>query len=457
MPGPALGLARILALLQHLGDPQVRTPVIHVAGTNGKGSICAYLDCIFRHVGLRTGRFNSPHLVQPRDSVLLDGEPVSAASFTSATKHVDKIDAERGTQASPFERLTATAFHLFAEARPKLDLAVVEVGLGGELDATNVFPAPLATILAPVDLDHQALLGDTVEAIAAVKCGIFKAGRPAIVAPQKHASVVDVAFERAKQLGSPCYLAESGTWRGSEVELPSMAARTYGPPLLPADPLLAHLSLAGSYQAANASTALLAARIVSSLYPQLAVCDQDAFRRGLEATTWPGRLSWVDLPANGGRPALRVLADGAHNPSAAVVLRSHLASLPPRRRTTYVLALSSPRDPLSILQPLLADGRAEQRVRVIATSFSTPVEGMPWISPQSTETIAEAARSLGVDEVDIARDVGDALARCDDGDDELVVVAGSLYLVADLYRLQRGSRCSGGLPRSGPSFSPSQE
>ncbi|MBE7181987.1 MAG: hypothetical protein INR71_12420, partial [Terriglobus roseus] len=256
-----------------------QVPIVHVAGTNGKGSICAYLDAVFRRAGLRTGRFNSPHLVEPHDAVLLDGSPSSRALFNATAERV--AASGRAFDASPFEQLTATAMSLFAQAQPRLDIAVVEVGMGGATDATNVSPAPLATVLGPVDLDHQALLGDTVEEIAQIKCGIFKKGCPAIVSVQEHPTVREVARNAAHNIGAPATFDQGGRWLddGSlEVRLDGHAIR-------------ARPSLAGSYQAVNASVAATAAHIVRST-TAFAISDE-AIVYGLEHTHWPGRLSLV--------------------------------------------------------------------------------------------------------------------------------------------------------------------
>ncbi|GAA97508.1 uncharacterized protein L969DRAFT_42247 [Mixia osmundae IAM 14324] len=378
-----LGLSRIKALLGHLASPHSKVPIVHVAGTNGKGSVCAYLDSIFRQSGLSTGRFNSPHLVEPRDSICLNGRPVSLEAFSKAQSIVREADKKHSIGASSFELLTATAFHLFAHAIPPLQLAVIEVGMGGATDATNVCDDPLLTVITPVELDHQAMLGNTVEEIAAVKGGIIKTGRPCVMSVQPHK-------------GASTVLRAIAQSRHSELVEAVHSSSAIGIPYRDVNGsvqvLEARSALLGGYQTSNASTALTAADLLSkqqdclSRVPQLARITQETMRAGIEATRWPGRLEWVKLDAPSGM--LDVLLDGAHNASSAVELRRYLDSLPSPTSTCFIVAVSSPRDPSVLLEPLLSD--SSTRTTVIGTGFSQP-EGMSWVRSQASGQLQRTA------------------------------------------------------------------
>lgn len=189
----SLGLSRITRLLQSLHSPHTTTPIVHIAGTNGKGSVSAYLASILHTAELRVGRFNSPHLVDEWDCVRLQEKVVDEEVFRKAKEGVEAVNRRETLEATPFEILTATAFSLFAQA--ELDVAVVEVGMGGEGDATNVVPASktLLSILTAVDLDHQGFLGNSVGAIAKVKSGIVRESGDLIVSKQAYPEVIEVA------------------------------------------------------------------------------------------------------------------------------------------------------------------------------------------------------------------------------------------------------------------------
>ncbi|KAL2915687.1 Cell cycle serine/threonine-protein kinase cdc5/MSD2 [Polyrhizophydium stewartii] len=194
-----LGLERITALLERLGNPQRGLRVVHVAGTNGKGSVCACVASILRAAGVRVGSFNSPYLLEPRDSVRVDCEPVAAAAFERATEQVAAADAALGIGATAFEQQTAAALVLLREAR--VEVAVMEVGLGGRHDATNVIDAPEVAVVTAIGLDHTEYLGTTVEAIAAHKAGIIKAGSAVVIGPQEDAAATRVIEEHARAAG----------------------------------------------------------------------------------------------------------------------------------------------------------------------------------------------------------------------------------------------------------------
>ena len=196
-----LGLERITTLLEALGNPQRAYRVVHVAGTNGKGSTCAMIDAGLRSAGVRTGLYTSPHLIEPTERIGIDGREVSREQFARAFDVVHETAGKLALDCHPtyFETVTAMAFWLFREAR--VETAVIEVGLGGRLDATNVVE-PALTVITPIDFDHQSYLGDTIESIAAEKAGILKVGVPAIIARQRR-EALQVIEARAAELGVP--------------------------------------------------------------------------------------------------------------------------------------------------------------------------------------------------------------------------------------------------------------
>lgn len=459
--GINLGLSRISSLLAALRSPHLATPIVHISGTNGKGSVSAYLSSILVHSSLRVGRFNSPHLVDEWDCLQIGGVTVDRAAFEDANRTVREVDTSEGIGATSFELLTATAFEVFRRARPKLDLAVVEVGMGGATDATNVVDAErtLLSIVTSIELDHQKFLGDTVSDIARVKAGIVKKGGDVVLAKQEHPEVEAVLEQVSREKSARVWLAGEGTVISTPgvpttsddavqpplVSLRTVPIRTISPSPLPfsssSPPILAHLPLPGSYQLANAAAATLAAQVlrtsprVLSLLPSLSTLINPATMvSGIEATHWPGRLDWLSLAVHPApSPPLRILLDGAHNPSSAMHLATYLATLPPSLSpTTLILGLSSPRSPISIFTPLLVVGTTI--TKVLCVPF-TPPPSMPWIRPTSPGEIAAGAREAGVLDVGEFGSLGEALESCAEG--EKVVVAGSLYLVADLYRLMR--------------------
>lgn len=457
-----LGLPRITSLLRSLRSPHLATPIIHISGTNGKGSVSAYLSSMLLAGGVSVGRFNSPHLVDEWDCLQLGGRTVEREVYERVKREVEGVNASEGIGATSFEVLTATAFTIFARAKPKLDLAVVEVGMGGLTDATNVVDAErtLLSIITPIELDHQKFLGDTVSEIARVKAGIVKQGGEVVLAAQAHDEVKEVVENVVDEMSAKVWHAGVGSVVGEEpgviaeaddiplpplVDLPLAPVSTYPPSSCSASSCLrVRLPLPGAYQLSNASTALLAAQVMrtsprcTALLPSLTQLDDASLIKGIESTRWPGRLDWVELPPSSSpssTPHRRLLVDGAHNPSSATVLASYLASLRSESApTTLILGLSFPRDPSSILRPLL--GGSDSRITKVVCAPFEPPPSMPWIKATGAEEIAAAVGQgwEGV-EVRVVQSVGEGIEGLGEG--ERAVVAGSLYLAADVYRWLR--------------------
>lgn len=275
---PKLGLERMAALMSDLGNPQNSYPVFHVAGTNGKGSTCAFLESILRSAGYRTGLYTSPHLTCARERIQINYELISEADFV-------ELEQQVGLEATFFERMTAMAFLCFAEQ--KIDVAIIEVGLGGRLDATNIVQ-PIVCGISRIDLDHQAILGDSLEKIAFEKAGIIKPGVPVCWSPQD--PVVESSL-RPRAIGVA----------GSNPEQ-SWIATLATPPRNDG-----FLGLKGPHQINNASLA------VSMIKASGLVVSEQAISTGLANTRWPCRYELISE-----QPL--ILLDGAHNPAGTCAL-----------------------------------------------------------------------------------------------------------------------------------------
>ncbi|OGX41580.1 MAG: hypothetical protein A3C53_08425, partial [Omnitrophica WOR_2 bacterium RIFCSPHIGHO2_02_FULL_68_15] len=315
------------ALMAALGHPERRWGAIHVAGTKGKGSTCALSAAILQAAGIRTGLYTSPHLVHLSERIQVDGRPVTAETLAAAVDAVRPSVAQLPSPPTYFEVLTAIAFWVFAEAG--VELAVVEVGLGGRLDATNVVD-PLVSVITPVSLDHTDLLGSTLTAIAREKAGIIKPGRPVVVAPQSPDALA-VLKAVAEEQGAPCLEVAAraqvrvleASAEGQRVALRTAAgtSRTIALPLL------------GAHQADNLATAVTA---LESLPAPWAIADA-AVAEGAARVVWPGRLQVLER-----RPW--VVLDGAQNAASAAALRDAVRALWPARPVHLVLGLSANKD-----------------------------------------------------------------------------------------------------------------
>ncbi|MDR0841902.1 MAG: bifunctional folylpolyglutamate synthase/dihydrofolate synthase, partial [Acidobacteriota bacterium] len=316
-----LGLHRTVAMLAALGSPHTRYPAIHVAGTNGKGSVVAMTEAILRESGLRTGMYTSPHLVRVEERMRVDGVPATAGAFSLLGTRVRLAEEEllkNGTMdrtLTTFEFLTCCAFLHFA--RKKVDVAVIEVGLGGKLDSTNVI-SPLVSVITGIALDHQQYLGRTIRKIAAEKAGIIKKGIPA-VSGCGDPDAQDVVRRRASQVKTRLLEIDR------DFQIQNVRRRAGRCTMDLQTPLRRYadlrLALAGEYQTRNAALAVMAVEIAGAagaIGAQSAVpVTVGAIRRGLAATRWEGRLDEYDS-------VRRTLLDGAHNPEAALLLRDYL-------------------------------------------------------------------------------------------------------------------------------------
>jgi len=412
-----LGLARIGRLLH--STPQAWRAV-HVAGTNGKGSICAYLSAMLHARGVRCARFTSPHLVDRWDCITVDERPVSEARFRAAEALVHQRDRDLGIGATEFELLTATAFEIFHQE--EVEYGVVEVGLGGAQDATNALRQKSVTVISKIGLDHQGFLGSTLEEIARHKAGIMRRGVPCVVDSTNHPSVLGVIEAYAREVGA-------------DVVYPSP----------PEAGLLEALSGDDGHFEPHQIQNLSCARAAFGLTPPGSGVSWAQLLPVIRRVRWPGRLQLVDLGRVTGRRG-QALLDGAHNPQSAEVLAAyvnkHLRAA--GHPVTWVMAASEGKDMDGILDLLLRPGD-----RVAAVRFG-PVDGMPWVTPAAPSSILQLAAQRGVPDAcrhDGDRDLESTLRWASTVAVEgPMVIAGSLYLVSDTLRLLRTADGVGSSP-----------
>lgn len=395
-------LERMLVLTVALGVPQQKYPSIHIAGTNGKGSVSALCAAALQAQGVRVGVFTSPHINGALDGIRIDGSVVSVNlledSFQLLLPHL-----RSRTDWTQFEVVTALAFLHFA--RTNVDAAVIEVGLGGRLDATNVL-TPLVSVITPIDFDHTSILGNTLSEIAAEKAGIIKPGVPVVMAPQTP-EAAKVIRNKAKDSNAP--LVEVGKdllfsraafdLQGQDLEVWSSQAPKEKTPL--------HIALLGAHQVENAATAYAALQAIKNSLP---LTDEN-IRRGFAQARWPGRFELLQT-----KPAL--VLDAAHSPHAARALRQTLDDFFPAPTIVFVLGVSADKDLEGLLAPL------HPRIgRVVATQSTHP-RALP------ASHLAQRLAAMGIDasaEPDAKKALELAIQWV--SKDDLVLVCGSVFLV----------------------------
>jgi dihydrofolate synthase/folylpolyglutamate synthase len=416
--GIKFGLENIRTLLDRLGHPERAFRSVHVAGTNGKGSVTAMVDAALEAAGHRSGRYTSPHLIDLTERFVIDGHRVEPAALVAAVADVrDVIDDLRATgaltvQPTFFEVTTGVAFELFRRAG--VDTAVVEVGLGGRLDATNVI-TPVASAITSIAFDHQRYLGTTLHDIAREKAGIIRPGVPVVVgevAPEAFAAIERVARERGAELIRASEGVTATTVR-LEPDRSTIRLRTptrdYGE---------IDLALAGAHQVANA---LVAVRVLEVVDAHGVAVPREAVVRALANVCWPGRLDRRTLPD--GR---EVLLDAAHNPAGAAALAAYLAR-EGGEKPPLVFAAMRDKDVRGMFQALLPS---------IGAVVVTRVSNRRTMEP---EALAEHARAVApTASVDIAPLLDEALDVAW-RKSRRIVVAGSIFLVGDVMKRIGGS------------------
>lgn len=420
--GIKLGLTNITTLLRHLGNPHEGLPAVHIAGSNGKGSTAAFLTSVLRQAGLRVGLYTSPHLVDFSERIQVQGIPLATEKVVQFTEYIREV-VERlmqkgefsltaNSQAPPkgfdpekatitfFEFTTAMAFLYFREA--KAEVVVLETGLGGRLDATNVVD-PVLSLITPISLEHQQYLGETLVQIAAEKAGIIKPKRPLLTSAHQP-RVIALLRQRCRDLGSPFYV-----WRED------FTAKQQAPQVIDFKGRSHHwaglrLGLSGGHQMVNASLALAAAEV---LMESGFIIQEDQIRRACEQVRWPGRLELI-----GQNP--RILLDGAHNPAATRVLKKALQEGFPRRRLILVVGIMADKDMAKMLadlippadfiiltRPKMDRAASIERLRQLASAFQKPF----------------------TENADVGQALDQALTMA--GHEDLVLVSGSLFTVGE--------------------------
>jgi dihydrofolate synthase/folylpolyglutamate synthase len=394
-----LKLERMRAALARRGHPETRWPALHVAGTNGKGSTAAMLDAVLRAAGYRVGLYTSPHLVDFTERIRVDGRTIPRDDVVALTAELRADLEQAGLATTHFEFVTLLAFEWFA--RRRIDVAVVEVGLGGRLDATNVV-RPVVTAITSIGIDHVEYLGADVGSIAREKAGIAKRGVPLVVGPVPPEAARAIAVH-ARDVGAPVRRVPGD----ADLEDDGTGGLRFRAPGVAWDGL--RLALPGRFQRTNAAVALLALALVRDRFP----CSVDAVRRGLATVCWPGRLAVVP-----GEPL--VVLDGAHNADGIATLVAELPRIVGGRSVDLVFAVMAEKARAPMLGALLPLVR-----RAIVTRV-----GRRAASPEAVA--AEVAARVPVDVVPDARAaLRTALSRARPG--EAVLVTGSLFLVGEAY------------------------
>lgn len=409
------GLATMQAICEAMGHPERRFPSVIVAGTNGKGSVTAMIATALHAAGHRCGRYTSPHLVRLEERFVIRGDEVSPAALAASAGRVksvvESLLAAGRLDAPPtfFECTTAVAFDLFREAR--VDLAVLEVGLGGRLDATNVV-TPIVAAITSIDLDHQAQLGDTLASIAREKAGVIKAGVPVVCGPLPPAARAEIEAVAALA-ASPIVHAMDAVNIAirSEEDRATVDVRT--PRHLVPN---VTLGLRGRHQIQNAAVALA---VLEALETHGFALDDDAVRAGLSDTIWPARLERF---RHAGRD---VLLDAAHNPAGARALAEEV-----RRRgwsgVTLVFGVMQDKAAMNMLEPLLPFC-----ARLICTTPATP-RALP--AERLAQLAEEHPARPGI--IEVVADPAGALAAAV-RPDAPVVIAGSIFLAGPLRDILR--------------------
>ncbi len=404
-----LSLGRTERLLDRLGNPERSLPpVVHIAGTNGKGSTLAFIRAGLEAAGKGAHAYTSPHLARFHERIRLSGDLIEEAALSAVLEECETANA--GDQITFFEITTAAAFLAFS--RHKADFTLLEVGLGGRVDATNVIPNPRLTVITPVSIDHQQFLGETLGEIAFEKAGILKPGITCIVGPQQD-EALETIERQAARVGAPLII--SGQDFTSTVEDGRLIYRDEHGLLDMALP-----ALPGAHQIDNVGTALAALRALE--------IGDTAMEAAPVTATWPGRVQRLTkgpLSEIAAKAGAELWLDGGHNAAAGEALAAHYAGLPPRR-LHMIVAMLETKDPSGFLRPFAGTAEKLRAVPVTGTSMAYP-----------RETIADISRAAGIPAV-ICDSVEAALADALAEGAERVLICGTLYLAGDVLRAGNG-------------------
>lgn len=403
--GSRPGLDRVSELLRRMGNPQDKLRYIHVAGTNGKGSTCAMLSAILKAEGYKTGLFISPYITDFRERIQINNEPVSEETLTAAVEKtlplVNQLRGE-GIIITEFEYVNALEFYIHAEA--KCDVVVLEVGMGGLLDCTNVILPPLCSVITAIGLDHTAILGDTVEAIAEQKCGILKKGSIAVTSKQD-ARAMGVIESTAEKLGIPILKSEDIEVEVKEISLKGSRFVYNNREIT--------LPLAGDHQIENAKTALAAVEAVRK--EGLLTISDSSIVEGMKNAVNPARLELLSED-----PV--VLLDGAHNPNGIEALKAAIDRFLPDTPIICVMGMLADKDIDSSIA--LLDGLFER-------VFTVPIDNPRALSADDLAKKFEN-HAKAVQPFESREDAFDAAYALAKGTDSAVLICGSLYLAGEI-------------------------
>ena len=401
----APGLARSRELLGLLGNPEQKLKFVHIAGTNGKGSTAAMLASVLQRAGYRTGLYTSPHLLRFHERMRVNGEEIDDQSLIALTNTVRNAAESMSEMPTGFEIMTAIAFLYFVQKQ--CDIVSLEVGLGGRMDSTNVIPAPEVCVVANIGLEHTAILGDTVEKIAAEKCGIIKHGAHAVLFGQSE-GVENVAREKCAQEGVTLTItAQEKLERiSSSLDGQVFKYRGRGP---------YHLRLLGEYQLLNALTVIDVCNALRSRgWDRL---TDEAIDAGLSAAQWPGRLELLRR-----RPDF--IVDGAHNPQCVDALMDSLAALYGDKKLIFLTGVLRDKDWQRMLRRALPLAKAFVVITPPSARALDENELAAWLNAQGVQAIP-------------AKDTDDGVHRALElaGEDDAICSWGSLYFTGEVRRV----------------------
>ena len=399
--GVHLGLKRIEKLLADLDNPHHQVPIIHVGGTNGKGSVCAYLSSVLTEAGYRVGRYTSPHLIDWTERICLNEQPIEPNTLADILQYIkDKIDPN---QESPtqFEVITAAAWLYFAQSQ--VDIAIIEVGLGGRLDATNVCDRPLVSIITSISKEHWQRLGPTVADIAREKAGILKANCPVVIG-KLPPEATEVFAQKIKELNCPATWVEPAKFSHHNSGYAQYQGIEYPLPLL------------GEVQLSNSALAMASIQILQQKGWKISTA---AIQAGMKKTSWLGRLQWMEWKN------LSLLVDGAHNPAAATALRNYIDTQ--AKSVIWVMGMLSTKDHQDIFTALL---RPQDELHLV------PVPDRSTADPQELADLAQQV-CLQLSQCKTYSDLFvalEAVKKNQQDSESLVVLCGSLYLIGYFFK-----------------------
>lgn len=402
LPRGRYGLERLKQALELLGNPQHKVRFVHVAGTNGKGSCAAMLASVLKEAGYRTGLYISPHLRRYNERMQVDGVDISDDDLIRAAQRVKEVCEQLGGTPIVFEVLTLMALWYFAECR--CDFVVLEVGIGGKLDATNCIPAPAAALIAQLGFDHTETLGSTIEEIAAQKGGIAKPGSQLVMAEQEPAAL-RVVEQLCREQGCGFTVADPERLQvlSTSPEGQRLRDRTYGELLLP---------LAGSHQVKNAANVLTVVEVLKG--EGFAIPDR-AVRQGIERTVWPARFERLSRSPD-------FILDGGHNPQCVQAAVQALQDYYPGKKVVFLTGMMKDKDSAAMLAKMAEVAKAF----VCLHADSERAFGAQELAREIEDTLGLAAYPAA------SAQEGCALAQRLAGEQGVVCALGSLYLAGEI-------------------------